>query len=63
MTPWTEACQAPLSMGCSRQEHCSGLLFFSLGNLPNPGIELGSPALLADSLLTEPSGKTARFCT
>ena len=57
VTPWTVACQAPLSMGFSRQEHWSGLLFASPGNLPNPGIEPGCPALQADSLLTELWGK------
>ena len=40
-TPWTVACQAPLSMGFSRQEHWSGLPFPSPGDLPNPGIEPG----------------------
>ena len=49
MTPWTVAHQAPLPMEFSRQECWSGLLFPSLGNLPNPGIEPGSPALQADS--------------
>ena len=53
-TPWTVACQSPLSMGFSRQESWSGLLFPSLGYLPYPGIELKSPALQADSLLSEP---------
>ena len=52
-TPWTVACQAPLSMGFSRQEYWSGLLFPSAGDLPNPGIEPGSPVLQTDSLLTE----------
>ena len=52
-TPWTVALQAPLSMGFSRQEYWSGLLFPSPENLPDPGIELRSPALQADSLLTE----------
>ena len=52
-TPWSVACQAPLSMGFSRQEYWSGLLFPSPGDLPHPGIEPGSPALQADSLLTE----------
>ena len=33
------------------------LPFPSPGDLPNPGIEPGSPALLADSLLTELLGK------
>ena len=52
-TPWTATCQVPLSMGCSRQEYWSGLPFPSLGHLPNPGIEPGSPAFQADSLPTE----------
>ena len=52
-TPWTVACQAPLSMGFSRQENWSGLPFPSPGDLPNPGIEPGAPALQADSLPTE----------
>ena len=51
--PWTVACQAPLSMGFSRQEYWSGLPFPSPGDLPNPGIELGSPAPQADTLPTE----------
>ena len=51
--PWTVACQAPLSMGFSRQEYWSELPFPSPGDLPNPGIEPGSPALQADSLPTE----------
>ena len=54
VTPRTVAHQAPLSMGFSRQEYWSGLLFPSPGHLPDPGIEPGSPALQADSLLTEP---------
>ena len=44
--------------GFSRQEHWSGLPFLPLGNLPNPGIELGSSALQADSLQSEPPGKS-----
>ena len=52
-TPWTVACQAPLSMGFSRQEYWSGLPFPSPGDLPNPGIELRSPILQAGSLPTE----------
>ena len=40
-TPWTVACQAPLSVGFSRQEYCSGLPFPSPGDLPNPGIKPG----------------------
>ena len=41
-------------MGFSRQEYWSGLLFLSPGDLPDLGIELESPALQADSLLSEP---------
>ena len=52
-TPWTVARQAPLSMGFSSQEYWSGLPFPSPGDLPDPGIETGSPALQANSLLTE----------
>ena len=58
-TPWTVAYQAPPSMGFSRQECWSGLPFPSPGDLPNPGIEPGSPALQADSLPSEPPGKTS----
>ena len=43
-TPWTVACQAPLSTGFSRQAYWSGLPFPSPGDLPDPGIEPGSPA-------------------
>ena len=49
-TLWTIANQTPLSMGFSRQEYLSRLPFPSLGDLPDPGIEPGSPALQADSL-------------
>ena len=48
LTPWAVACQAPLSMGFSRQEYWSGLPFPSPGDLPDPGIEPGPPALQAD---------------
>ena len=54
MTPWTVACQSPLSMEFSRQEYWSGLPFPSPGDLPNPGIEPGSPTLQADSLQSDP---------
>ena len=53
-TPWTIAHQAPPSMGFSRPEYWSGLPFPSPGDLPDPGIEPGSPALQADTLLSEP---------
>ena len=44
-TLWTVACQAPLSMGFSREEYWNALPFPSPGDLPDLGIELGSPAL------------------
>ena len=56
-TPWTVAHQAPLSMGFSRQGYWSGVPFPSPGDLPDPGIEPGSPALQADALPSEPPGK------
>ena len=40
-------------MEFSREEYWSGVPFPSLGDLPNPGIEPGSPALQADSLPSE----------
>ena len=52
-TPWTVALQASLSMGFSRQEYWNELPVPSPGDLLDPGIEPGSPALQADSLLTE----------
>ena len=57
VTPWTAACQAPLSMGFSKQEYWSGLPFPSPGDLPDPGIEPGSSSLQADSLPSEPPEK------
>ena len=65
-TPWTVAYQAPLSMGFSRQECWSELPFPSPGDLPEPGIKPGSPALQADALPSEPPGKpclVATLCT
>jgi len=56
VTPWTVACQAPLSMRYSRQEYWSGLTFSSPGDLPNPGIKPASPALKVDILSPEPPG-------
>ena len=47
--PWTVAHQAPPSMEFSRQEYCSGLPFPSPGDLPDPGIEPGLPAMQADA--------------
>ena len=62
-TPWTISCQAPLSMGFSRQGYCSGLPFPPPGDLPNPRIESMSPVPLyllhwqAGSLPRVPPGK------
>ena len=49
--------EAPLSMGFSRQEYCSGLPFPSPGDLPHPETEPGCPALQMDPLPSEPPGK------
>ena len=46
-----------LSMGFSRQEYWNGFPFPSPGDLPDPGMEPGSPALQVDPLLSEPPGK------
>ena len=54
-TPWTVAYQAPPSMGFSRQEYWSGVPLPSPGDLPDPGIEPGSPAFQADSLTSKPT--------
>ena len=62
-TPWTEAYQAPLSMGFSRQQYWSRLPFPSPADLPDPGIEPTSPALQVDSLLSEPPGKPLETMT
>ena len=53
---WTVAHKAPLSMEFSREEYWSGYPFHSPGDLPEPGIEPGSPALQADSLSSESPG-------
>ena len=50
--------QAPLSIEFSRQEYWSGLPFPPPGGIPDPGIELKSLALQADSLSSEPAGIT-----
>ena len=57
-TPCTVACQAPLSMGFSRQKYWSGLPFPPPGDLPDPGIDTASPALAGGSF-TEPPRKPA----
>ena len=65
VTPWTVACQAPLSMGFSRQEHWSGLPFPSPGGLPEPGIETRvswSSCTTGEVLTTEPLRKSQVIC-
>ena len=59
-TPWTVALPASLSMQFSSQEYWSGQSSPSPEDLPDPGIELRSPAWQADALLTELPGKSQR---
>ena len=61
-TPWTVACQAPLSMEFSRQEYWSGLLCPLPEDLTSPGMELAylmSPALAGRFFTTSATGKSA----
>ena len=59
-TPSSVAHQAPLPVGFPRQEYWSGLPFPPSGDLPNPGIELVSPALAGGRFTTEPPGKSLK---
>ena len=63
-SPWTIACKSPLSMGLSQQEYWSGLTFPPPGDLPDPGIEPTSPAILHCQwvLYYEPPGKPPLIC-
>ena len=61
VTQRTVTCQAPPSMGFSRQEYCSGLPFLSPGDLPNPGIKLEPSGLTGRFFTTEPPGKPFSF--
>ena len=56
--PRTVTCQAPLSMGFSKQEYWSGLPFPSPGDLPDPGLEAGSSALQVGSINTHKQKKS-----
>ena len=56
-TPWTVACQAPLTLGFSREEYWSGLPFPPPRDLPHPGTEPTSPALAGRFSTTKPLGK------
>ena len=60
VTPWTVAYQPPLSMRFSRQQYWSGLPFPSPADLPNPGIEPGSPALQTDAIRLSHQGSPLR---
>ena len=60
VTPWTVACQAPLSMGFSRQGYWGRLPFLTQGDLPDPGIEPASPALAGRFFTTESPWKSIR---
>ena len=61
LTPWTVALQVPLSMVFSRQEYWSGFAFSPPLDLPDPGIELESPALHMDSLPLIHQGKPESY--
>ena len=64
MTPWTVAHQAPLSIGFSRHEYCSGLPFPSPEALPDPGIEPmppASPALAGGFFAAEPPRSPGKY--
>ena len=56
-TPWTVACQAPLSVGFPREEYWTGLPFLSPSDLSDPGIEPASPTLAGRFFTNEPPGK------
>ena len=57
VTPWTVAHQAPLSMGIFQERILEWVAMTPPGDLPNPGIKPGSPALQADPLPAELPGK------
>ena len=67
VTPWAAACQAPLSMGFSKQEYWNWVPFSTPENLLDSGIKplfLVSPALTDDSLpLVPPEKHQTRLCT
>ena len=61
-TPWTVVRQDPLSVEFSWQEYWSGLPFPLPGDLPDPGIELTSPALAVYSLPLNHLGIPFKSC-
>ena len=60
VTPWTVAHQAPPSMVFPKQEYLCGLPFLSPGDLPDPEIQPGSPALRADAFTVRGAVRGAR---
>ena len=63
-SPWTVACQAPLSMKFFREEYSSGLLFPIPADFPDPGFEpmsLALPSLAGGFFTTGPPGKFGSF--
>ena len=60
-SPWTIACQAPLSMGFLRQEYWRGLPFPTAGDLPDQRMEPMSPAWQVDSLPLSYQGRLYFF--
>ena len=60
-TPWTVACQTPLSIRFSRQEYRCELPFPSPGDLPDPGIKPASTPLAGRFFTTEPPGKLMSY--
>ena len=64
VTPWTVVCQAPPSMGFSRQEYWSGLPFPPPGDLPDPGIKprsAGGSCIAGRFFTAEPPGCQLTF--
>ena len=57
VTPWTAACQTPLSMGFSRKEYWNVQPCPSPGDLSDPGCKVTSPALAGGFFTTEPPGR------
>ena len=62
-TPWTIACQGPLSMGFSRQAYQNGFPFPSPEDLPDPGIEPTTHALQVDYLPMSYKGNKTNYRT
>ena len=59
-TLWTVARQVPMSMGFSRLEYRSGLLFPPSGDLPDPGIKPASPALTGEFFTSKATWETSK---